>query len=95
MVESHAMKSWITYDATHPFPLENIPFGVYASSSGARHCCTRIGEFVIDLAVLESHGLFNGEHFKSLNRTDIFSQSTLNTFMELGRDFWHEARVTI
>lgn len=63
MVESSAMKSWISYDSSNHFPLENIPFGVYVSKSGARHCCTRIGEFIVDLAVLESHGLFNGTHF--------------------------------
>ena len=99
MVEAHAqpLKSFIAYDEHHSFPLENIPFGAFVNPSdhNNKHCATRIGDFVIDLAILEHAGLFNGPHFSSLGRKDVFSQSTLNSFMELGNDFWHEARVTI
>ena len=95
MVEQAALKSFIPYDSHHPFPLENIPFGVHQTASGERHCVTRIGEFVIDLAVLEKSSLFKGEHFSKLERKDIFSSGTLNAFMELGKPFWTEARHTL
>ena len=68
MVEasSAALKSNIQYSADHSFPLENIPFGVFENSSGERHVCTRIGDFVIDLAVLKAHGAFGGPLFSKL-----------------------------
>lgn len=90
-------KSFIAYSADHHFPLQNIPFGAFVvpGKENTVHCATRIGDFVIDLAILESKGLFNGEHFSKLGRKDIFAQRYLNDFMELGREFWHEARVTI
>ena len=40
------------------YSLENIPFGVFISE-GEKHCCTRIGDMVIDLAVLEGKGVFD------------------------------------
>jgi len=46
------------------------------------------------LKELESHGFFNGEHFKTLNRK-VFQGDTLNDFMALNRPFWREARTTI
>jgi len=66
MVEQSAFKSFIEYDGNHPFPLENIPFGTFVTKDKQTHCCTRIGDFVVDLAVLESKGLFNGELFSAL-----------------------------
>jgi fumarylacetoacetase len=100
MVESspsQPLKSFIQYSEDNHFPLENIPFGAFENSSqgNAVHCCTRIGQMVVDLAVLEKHGLFNGTHFSSLLRKDIFSQPNINHFIGLGKDFWKEARLTI
>jgi fumarylacetoacetase len=67
---------------------------VFHSKGGDLHCCTRIGDFVVDLAEVEAKGLFNGEHFSKLGKT-VFNKSTLNDFIELGKDYWHEARVTL
>jgi len=50
---------------------------------------------VVDLAILEASGKFDGPLFSKLTRKDIFKQKFLNTFMELGKDYWHEARVTL
>jgi fumarylacetoacetase len=47
---------------------------------------------VLDLAALEEGGFFDGPHL-SVGR--IFSSSTLNAFMALGRPAWLEARRTI
>lgn len=91
MVESAALKSSIPYTSDSHFPLENIPFGVYESPEGP-HVCTRIGDSIIDLAKLESQGVFKGP---LAGKTDIFNQSSLNAFIALGKDAWHEARVTI
>lgn len=43
-----------------PFPLENIPFGIFSPSKGTKkRAGTAIGDYVVDLAVLEQYGLFN------------------------------------
>jgi fumarylacetoacetase len=77
MVEAQhtVLKSFIPYDENHPFPLENIPFGAFINhnDNNSKHCCTRIGDFVIDLALLEAAGLFNGPHFSAYGKKDIFN----------------------
>lgn len=46
-------KSTISYDSENEFPLENIPFGCFKKKgSNIKHCCTRIGDKIIDLAVI-------------------------------------------
>ena len=85
--------SWINYDANNHFPLENIPFGCYKSADGGKvHCCTRIGDSIIDLAHI--FHLFKGKHFSTLTE-NIFDSDSLNKFMATGKDFRIEARETI
>ncbi|UCG24551.1 MAG: fumarylacetoacetase, partial [Chloroflexota bacterium] len=48
-----------------------------------------IGEMVLDLAALEEAGYLGGPH---LAESRVFSSSTLNAFMALGRPAWLEAR---
>lgn len=56
MVEQHGytpLKSLIPYDENNEFPLENIPFGAFKNpQTGKTNTCTRIGDLVIDLALL-------------------------------------------
>ena len=87
-----ALKSSIPYDENHHFPLENIPFGCMKLADGTTHCCTRIGDKVIDLAVLFPH--FKGPKFSTLQE-NVFDQPNLNKFSALGKDFRIEARATI
>lgn len=43
-----------------PFPVENIPFGIFSPANDSRkRAGTAIGEHVVDLAVLEKHGSFS------------------------------------
>jgi len=96
MVQPAALKSNIAYDSANHFPLENIPFGAFLNpTTNETHVCTRVGDKVVDLAVLEKAGVFNGPLFSALSRKDIFHQPVCNDFMALGKDYWHEARVTL
>jgi len=88
MVESLALKSFIPYDASSHFPLENIPFGVFSFGTHEKHVCTRIGDQVIDLSVLFTHGFLKGEK-------NVFKSDSLNEFIALGKDYWHQTRVQI
>ncbi|PVI04188.1 putative fumarylacetoacetate hydrolase [Periconia macrospinosa] len=64
-----------------PFPVENIPFGVFStsSSSGPRGC-TAIGDYVLDLAALEKSSLLE----RIIDGGNLaFSKPHLNTFAAL------------
>lgn len=92
-MEGSSFKSFIEYSPEHHFPLENIPFGTFVNpETGEVHCCTRIGDHVIDLAVLHELGHFSGDNLKGEN---VFNNKHLNNFMELGKSAWSEARHTI
>jgi fumarylacetoacetase len=89
------MKSWIKYEEGSHFPLENIPFGAFTNPTLNKvHCCTRIGDQVIDLSILEHERLFSGPLFSVLSH-HVFCESNLNKFMELGKDYRIEARSTL
>jgi len=50
--------SLIPYNEDDHFPLENLPFGCFRvpNQSDQVSCCTRIGNFVIDLGYLQKEG---------------------------------------
>ncbi|PIA38239.1 hypothetical protein AQUCO_02800128v1 [Aquilegia coerulea] len=91
------LKSFVEVDIDSHFPLENLPYGIFIIKSSEQqqqlpHPCVAIGEFVFDLSVISSVGLFNGPFLKD---SDCFHQSSLNKFVGMGRPAWKEARTTI
>ncbi len=88
---SNLLTSWIKYDpAVESFPIQNIPFGVFQNKeTGETHCCTRIGEYVIDLHVLASNNLL-----ENIDKS-VFNSNSLNNFIELGRPVWKNLRARI
>ncbi|KAF5190906.1 Fumarylacetoacetase [Thalictrum thalictroides] len=86
------LKSFVQVDADSHFPLENLPYGIFKSEQQSPRPCVAIGEFVFDLSVISSAGLFNGPFLKD---SDCFHQPSLNKFVGMGRPAWKEARTTI
>ncbi len=84
------LKSWIEVPDKSDFPIQNIPFGVFSLKNEQLRCGTRIGDQVIDLAMLEAEGFFS-----DLLSVQVFNQSTLNAFMELGKEYWSAVRQRI
>jgi fumarylacetoacetase len=84
-----ALKSFIDVASDSHFPLENLPYGVFKPREGAARVGVALGEFVVDLAVLESEG-----HFRSagLGEVPLFKGAALNRFMALGRPVWRKVR---
>lgn len=75
------MKSFISYESTSDFSIHNIPFGVAVFDNDEIACVTRIGDTVINLAVL-----FDKGYFASFNlEENIFDAFTLNEFIALGK----------
>jgi fumarylacetoacetase len=87
-------KSWIQYPEDCEFPIENLPYGVF-HLEGETPCqargATKIGSFVVDLAVLEKAGLFASAGLPE----QCFTVASLNTFMGAGKKVWSAVRQTL
>ncbi len=84
------LTSFIDVAQDSDFSIHNLPYGIFSETAeGQRRAGVAIGERVLDLSVLESEGLL------SLDGGPYFDQSTLNAFIDSGRDNWTTARKTI
>ena len=52
------MKSWVASanSAETPFPLNNLPYGVFSVGDGDRHCGVAIGDMILDVTAAEKAG---------------------------------------
>jgi len=87
-----ALKSFIEVAPGSHFPIQNLPFGVFSPAGGAPRVGVAIGEFVLDLAVIEARGHFRAPEFPD---SAVFSAGALNSFLALGRPAWRKAREVI
>jgi fumarylacetoacetase len=84
------LRSFLPVTPDSHFPIQNLPYGIFQRrSAGQPTAGVAIGEYVVDLSVLEGEGLFNGPH---LLGQQLFRKPTLNAFMKQGPAAWHEAR---
>lgn len=83
------MTSWIdSANAPHcHFPIQNLPYGVFACAGEEPRCGVAIGDFVLDLSVLEAEGLIKTGSTKA-----VFAAPALNDFMGLGKEAWDAVR---
>lgn len=79
-------RSFLDIPADSPFPIQNLPYGVFSVGGGAPHIGVAIGEFVLDLTTLQARGILIG---------DYFNAPTLNLFMAAGHGEWKKARAAI
>jgi fumarylacetoacetase len=68
----------VTVPDDSPFGLHNLPYGVFSLPGSPPRVGTRLGDSVIDLAVLLGD--------------DVFARPALNDFMAQGHDRWVEVR---
>jgi len=82
-----SLRSFVEVDSDSHFPLENLPFGIFKPRKGEARAGVALGEFVVDLSVLEEKRLLSvGE-----NR-GVFRGDSLNAFLALGRPTWQKVR---
>lgn len=86
------MKSFIDVAADSHFPIQNLPFGIFKPAQGPARVGVAIGDFVLDLSVLEELGHFRFPEFQG---SPVFSADALNAFLALGRPAWRKAREVI
>src|SRR5438094_605001 len=90
-----SLRSWVDVREDSDFPIQNLPFGVFRPlerTLTTPRVGVAIGEHVLDLSVLERHGLFSGP---VLRQTRVFDHPLLNAFLALGKEAWSEARATV
>ena len=71
-----------------PFPLNNLPYGVFSTGGSAPRCCVALGDHVIDLHELSTAGLLEPVG-------GIYAQPAWNAFMQGGPDLWRRFRTRL
>ncbi len=81
-------KSWIASanSADHPFPLNNLPYGVFSTGDSDPRCGVAIGDMILDLAEAEATGLVD------LGDEPLFEMPFWNEVMEEGPAVWAALR---
>ncbi|MEZ4387392.1 MAG: fumarylacetoacetase [Candidatus Krumholzibacteriia bacterium] len=74
-----ALKSFLSIPDASGFPLQNLPWGVISPAGGPPRCGVRLGDHVVDLAVLQRADLLAVAGLPS----DVFDAPVLNGFMGL------------
>ena len=88
-----ALKAFFDIPAESHFPIQNLPFGVFRPTPKHEpRIGVAIGDFVLDLKVLQTLGFFDGPQ---LRNQDVFEERWLNDFMDLGKAARVEARQVI
>ena len=80
------LRSWVesANSAQCPFPLNNLPYGVFIVNGQPAQCCVAIGDQALNLAAMELDGAL------SFDRTLV--TGSWNAFMALGPSAWAELR---
>ncbi|PCH67574.1 MAG: fumarylacetoacetase [Rhodobacteraceae bacterium] len=82
------MKSWVASanSADTPFPLNNLPYGVFSTPDTDPRCGVAIGEMILDCQAAEEIGLIN------LTNDPLFDVPFWNDLMEQGPAVWAALR---
>ncbi len=85
------LKSWIdsANTAVCPFPLNNLPYGVFSTDSTPPRCGVAIGDMILDLSLLEEQRLIE------VNYEEVFEVPFWNEFIELGPRAWADLRARL
>lgn len=82
------LKSWVTSanSADHPFPLNNLPYGVFSTADTDPRCGVAIGDMILDMQAAEQSGLID------LGDVALFDVPFWNDLMEEGPAVWAALR---
>ena len=86
---SQLMQSWVesANSAQSPFPLNNLPYGVFSVADEEPRCGVAIGDMILDVQALEREGI--------LDFGGAFDTAAWNDFMALGKAEWAELRSSL
>lgn len=83
------LRSWVdsANSADTPFPLNNLPYGVFSTAGSKARCGVAIGDQILDVQALEAQGMI---------ATDgVFNEPSWNAFMGLGKASWDALRARL
>ena len=85
------MTSWVASANApgHPFPLNNLPCGVFSTGDDDPRCGVAIGDMILDCRAAEDEGLL------SLDDAPVFDVPFWNEVMELGPEAWAALRARL
>ena len=85
------LKSWVesANSADTPFPLNNLPYGVFSTKDTEPRCGVAIGDMILDMAACEAAGLID------LDEEPAFDLPFWNDVMELGPEVWTKLRARL
>jgi len=85
------LKSWVTSAnaADHPFPLNNLPYGVFSTSGSNARCGVAIGDMILDMAAAEDSGLVD------FGTDALFDEPVWNKVMDAGSEVWAALRARL
>jgi fumarylacetoacetase len=98
MLTDPALRSWIDIAPGHPFPIQNLPFGVFERPATAELPGTgprlgvAIGNYVFDLYAAQQQGFFDDVAVLADVAPKVFRRRSLNRFIALGRPVWRAVR---
>ncbi|MCP5036715.1 MAG: fumarylacetoacetase, partial [Rhodobacteraceae bacterium] len=85
------LKSWVQSANTPdtPFPLNNLPYGVFSSETSEPHCGVAIGNMILDVTALEEAGVIH------VDDVAVFDLPMWNEFMDMGAEVWANFRASL
>jgi len=88
-----SVRSFVPVATDSHFPIQNLPYGVFRRPGGGpARLGVAIGDYILDLSVIESAGLLTPVGDPGQRP---FSRPSLNLFLSLGKEAWHAARMQI
>lgn len=85
---SFDIKSWVVGSEQTEFPIQNLPFGIYSTSTKSRRMGIAIGTKILDVSKLVELGFLNIPIETVLNET-------LNSFISLGKPITNKVRTDV
>lgn len=85
------MKSWVdsANSADTPFPLNNLPYGVFSTADVEPRCGVAIGDMILDMYAAEEAGLIE------IADEPVFDVPYWNDVMDLGPEAWSALRARL
>lgn len=78
-----AAESWVPVPPENPFPIQNLPIGVFSVSAGPRRVGVAIGDDILDLSGLEASGVMGSQ---------MFNRGTIEPLLAQGQSAWNDLR---
>ena len=88
---TNLIRSWVASanDAETPFPVNNLPYGVFSTAALKPRCGVAIGDKILDMAAAEAAGLVR------MGDAAVFDAPAWNGFMALGPAAWEALRARL